>query len=166
MIRIIGIDPGTTKIGFGIIDFNEKNKNIKLIHYDLIVLKDSFSYEKIKKIYDSMSDINKEFKPDIVAIENQFLGRNVQTLVKLTHAKTAMILAFLNKNKKIIIEEYPPKTVKLEVTGKGNASKEELENAINKILNTTIDNHHLDISDALGVAICHLSKIHNKFFYT
>lgn len=164
MLRIIGIDPGTTKIGFGIIDFDEKNKNTSLVKYDLITLKDSFSYAKIKKIYDIMGDINREFKPDIVAIENQFLGRNVQTLLKLTHAKTAMMLAFLNKNKNIIIEEYPPKTVKLEIVGKGNATKEELEEVINKILNIEIDNKHLDISDALGVALCHLSKVHNKFF--
>ncbi|MDR2401906.1 MAG: crossover junction endodeoxyribonuclease RuvC [Cytophagales bacterium] len=164
MIRVIGIDPGTTKIGFGVIDFDEKNKNIVLVKYGLITLKESFSNEKIKKIYDIMVDINKEFRPDFVAIENQFLGKNVQTLLKLTHTKTAMMLAFMNHKKKIVIEEYPPATVKLAVTGKGNATKEELGGVINKILAIEIDAKHLDISDALGVALCHLNKIHSKFF--
>ena len=164
MIRVIGIDPGTTKIGFGIVDFNEINKDTSLVKYGLLSLKSSFSYAKIKEIYDLMSKISKEFKPDLVAIENQFLGRNVQTLLKLTHAKSAMILAFLNHKKKIIIEEYPPSTVKLTIAGKGNATKEEIEYAINKILNTDINSKQLDISDALGVALCHLTKIHGKFF--
>lgn len=164
MIRLIGIDPGTTKIGFGVIDFDEKNKNISLVKYGLIMLKESFSYEKIKKIYDTMVELNEEFHPDFVAIENQFLGRNVQTLLKLTHAKTAMMLAFMNHNEKMVIEEYPPATVKLAIAGKGNATKEELEEVINKILKIEIDDKHLDVSDALGVALCHLNKIHGKFF--
>ena len=164
MIRIIGIDPGTTKIGFGIIDFEEKTKDISLVKYGLITLKDSFSYAKIEKIYDAMVALNEEFKPDFIAIENQFLGRNVQTLLKLTHAKTAMMLAFLNHNENIIIEEYPPATVKLTITGRGNATKEELEEVINKILKIEIDNKNLDVSDALGVALCHINKIHGKLF--
>ena len=164
MIRIIGIDPGTTKIGFGIIDFEEKNKDVTLVKYGLITLKEAFSYAKIKKIHDVMIELNTEFKPDFVAIENQFLGRNVQTLLKLTHAKTAMMLAFLNHNPQIIIEEYSPSTVKLAIAGKGNATKEELEEVINKILKTEIDNKNLDVSDALGVALCHIHKIHGKFF--
>jgi crossover junction endodeoxyribonuclease RuvC len=164
MIRIIGIDPGTAKIGFGVIDYEEQTKDVTLIKYGLITLKESFSYAKIKKIYDVMVDLNEEFQPNFVAIENQFLGRNVQTLLKLTHAKTAMMLAFLNYNEKIIIEEYPPATVKLTITGKGNATKEELEEVINRILKTEIDNKNLDVSDALGVALCHINKIHGKFF--
>ena len=67
-------------------------------------------------------------------------------------------------DEKIIIEEYPPATVKLTITGKGNATKEELEEVINRILKTEIDNKNLDVSDALGVALCHINKIHGKFF--
>lgn len=149
---ILGIDPGTRFMGYGVILVSE-NK-LSVLQYGVINLSKYTSGEiKLKKIFERITQIINEFTPDEVALEAPFFGKNVQSMLKLGRAQgVAMAAALANE---IPIVEYSPKTVKQSVTGNGNASKEQVASMLESILKMKIDTTLFDASDALGIAVCH-----------
>ncbi|MGB1508125.1 MAG: crossover junction endodeoxyribonuclease RuvC, partial [Crocinitomicaceae bacterium] len=120
---ILGIDPGTTVLGYGLI--HVKNKKISLINFGVIHLKKLPTHpDKLKRIYDRLDGIINEFKPDEMAIEAPFFGKNVQSMLKLGRAQGVSIAAALSHN--IPFEEYTPRRIKQAITGSGQASKEQV----------------------------------------
>ncbi len=149
---ILGIDPGTTVMGYGLI--HVLNKKITLLNFGIIQLNKLPNHpEKLKRIFDRVDGIIKEYKPDEMAIEAPFFGKNVQSMLKLGRAQGVAIAAGLNNN--IPFEEYSPKRVKQAITGNGSASKEQLAAMLQKLLNFQEMPKYLDATDGLAVAVCH-----------
>jgi crossover junction endodeoxyribonuclease RuvC len=149
---ILGIDPGTTVMGYGII--LTEGKKYKLLQYGVIHLKKYETHElKLKKIFERITGIIDEFLPDSVALEAPFYGVNIQSMLKLGRAQGVAMAAALARD--IPITEYSPKKVKQSVTGNGNASKEQVAAMLQTLFNLTELPKMLDATDALAVALCH-----------
>ncbi len=149
---ILGIDPGTTVMGYGVIHI--QNNKMKLLQYGVIHLKKYDNhYLKLQKIFQRVSSIVEEFAPDEVALEAPFFGKNVQSMLKLGRAQGVAMAAALACE--IPITEYAPLKVKKSVTGNGKASKEQVAEMVKKLLNMKEIPELLDATDALGVAITH-----------
>ncbi len=152
---ILGIDPGTSVMGYGLLSI--LGKNYSLIQYGVIHLSKYNSHElKLKKIFDRVSGLIEEFSPDEVALEAPFYGKNVQSMLKLGRAQGVAMAAALSKE--IPITEYAPKKVKQAVTGNGNASKEQVAKMIMQLLEIKEEPKLLDATDALAVGLCHHFK--------
>jgi len=150
---ILGIDPGTTIMGFGIIGV-KKNK-IELISIHELVLKKYPNHEtKLKYIFERTLSLIDEFHPDEVALEAPFYGKNVQSMLKLGRAQGVAMAASLYRD--IPITEYSPKKIKMAITGNGNASKEQVAGMLQNLLKLKeFPTKYLDASDGLAVAVCH-----------
>lgn len=149
---ILGLDPGTNVMGYGLILV--KKPSIKLIQFGVIHLGKYQGHElKLKKIYDRVSNLIDEYHPDEVALEAPFFGKNVQSMLKLGRAQGVAMAAALARE--IPITEYAPKKVKQSVTGNGNASKEQVAAMIQRLLDIKEAPKLLDATDALAVALCH-----------
>ena len=149
---ILGIDPGTTIMGYGIISV--KGENVSLIDFDDFSLKKLDNhYLKLKKIFSSLSLIIEKYNPDEIAIEAPFFGKNVQSMLKLGRAQGVAMAAGLVKE--IPITEYSPKKIKMAITGNGNASKEQVAKMLQSILKFKEIPKNLDSTDGLAAAMCH-----------
>ena len=149
---ILGIDPGTTIMGYGLIIIS--GSDFKLLQFGVIHLSKYKNHEtKLKKIFDRVLSIIDEFHPDEVALEAPFFGKNVQSMLKLGRAQGVAMAAALSRD--IPITEYSPKKVKQSVTGNGNASKEQVAAMLKTLLKFKEAPKLLDASDALAVALCH-----------
>lgn len=149
---ILGIDPGTNVMGYGLIHC--KGEKMSVIQFGVIHLSKYKNHEiKLKKIFDRVTELLKEYLPDEVALEAPFFGKNVQSMLKLGRAQGVAMAAALNRD--MPIHEYAPKRVKQSVTGNGNASKEQVAQMIQTLLKFDEAPKLLDATDALAVAICH-----------
>ena len=149
---ILGLDPGTNVMGYGIILIRGSKMNI--LQFGIIQLSKYDSHElKLKKIFERVLALVDEFIPDEVALEAPFYGKNVQSMLKLGRAQGVAMSAALYRE--IPITEYAPKKVKQSVTGNGNASKEQVARMLMQIFNLKELPKLLDASDALAVAVCH-----------
>ena len=158
---ILGIDPGTTIMGYWIISV--KGENVSLIDFDDFSLKKLDNhYLKLKKIFSSLSLIIEKYNPDEIAIEAPFFGKNVQSMLKLGRAQGVAMAAGLVKE--IPITEYSPKKIKMAITGNGNASKEQVAKMLKSILKFKEIPKNLDATDGLAAALCHYynSNSNNK----
>ncbi len=149
---ILGIDPGTNIMGFGLI-LCKKNQ-ISLITMDVLKLNKLSDHAlKLKKIFETTLSLIKKHHPDEFAIEAPFFGKNVQSMLKLGRAQGVAIAAALLME--VPIFEYSPKKIKQSITGKGGASKEQVAGMLAHILNLKEVPKYLDASDAAAVAVCH-----------
>jgi len=149
---ILGIDPGTNVMGYGIIE--QKGATVSMLALGVIELqKLQDPYLKLKKIYNRVISIIEEFCPDELAIEAPFFGKNVQSMLKLGRAQGVAIAAGLARD--LPITEYAPRKVKVAVTGSGAASKEQVAAMLLKLLKLKNMPEYFDSTDALAVAVCH-----------
>ena len=150
---ILGIDPGTAIMGFGLISV--KGNRIELISMHELILKKYPNHEtKLKYIFERTLSLIDEFHPDEVALEAPFFGKNVQSMLKLGRAQGVAMAASLHRD--IPITEYSPKKIKMAITGNGNASKEQVAGMLKTLLNLKeFPTKYLDASDGLAVAVCH-----------
>ncbi len=149
---ILGIDPGTTIMGYGMIQVIENQPSLLTLGY-VELRKYNDQYLKLKRIFERTLMLIDEFKPNELAIEAPFYGKNIQSMLKLGRAQGVAISAALSRN--LPIYEYAPRKIKQSITGQGNASKEQVAGLLQKILD--IDNlpNNLDSTDGLAVALCH-----------
>lgn len=149
---ILGLDPGTNVMGYGIIMI--RKPKITLLQFGVIHLSKYEGHElKLKKIFDRVISLIDEFNPDEVALEAPFFGKNVQSMLKLGRAQGVAMSAALSRDIPII--EYAPKKVKQSVTGNGNASKEQVARMLMTLFTIKELPKLLDATDALAVAVCH-----------
>ncbi len=149
---ILGIDPGTNIMGYGLI--MAKGNKLELITLGILQLEKLDSHAlKLKKIFERTLSLIDEYKPDDLAIEAPFFGKNIQSMLKLGRAQGVAMAAGLYRT--IPIFEYSPKKVKQSVTGNGNASKEQVAAMLQTLLSFNDLPKFLDATDALGVAVCH-----------
>jgi crossover junction endodeoxyribonuclease RuvC len=149
---ILGIDPGTLVMGYGIIEV--KDNKIILLEMNILRLsakKDA--YERLKLIHNMVTELIAKFRPDTFAIEAPFFGKNVQSMLKLGRAQGVAIAAAMQAA--IPVTEYSPKKIKQSITGNGNAGKEQVWKMLQRLTIVKENPECFDASDALAVAICH-----------
>ncbi len=156
----LGIDPGSINCGYGVIKIEAKK--IVAVNYDTIKLKSKDSLNiRIEIIYNEISDILQSIKPNKVAVETIFYGKNMKTAFTLGHVRGAILLAIAQH--KLPFFEFSPREVKRAVTGNGNASKQQLQYMLPKILGLKVANIPEDAADALAVAFCMFNQ--DRFVY-
>jgi crossover junction endodeoxyribonuclease RuvC len=149
---ILGIDPGTTIMGFGLIKVVGKTmKFIQMNELDLKKYDDH--YLKLKLIFERTMELIDTHNPDEIAIEAPFYGKNVQSMLKLGRAQGVAMAAGLSRE--IPITEYLPKKIKMAITGSGNASKEQVAKMLQSLLGLKTLPKNLDATDGLAAAVCH-----------
>ncbi len=151
---IIGIDPGTNIMGYGILGV--KNRKPQMIALGVITLsKFESHYMRLRRIYERVLGLVEQYLPDEMAIEAPFFGKNVQSMLKLGRAQGVAMAAALARQ--VPITEYEPRKIKMAITGNGAASKEQVQEMLRRILNIPSQNLDttLDATDALGAALCH-----------
>lgn len=155
---ILGIDPGTTVMGYGLLKvFDNKTEMIAMGVLDLKKYKTH--YEKLERIFNRTLSLIDEFKPDYLAIEAPFFGKNVQSMLKLGRAQGVAMSAALYRN--IPITEYAPLKIKMAITGNGNVSKEQVADMLRRFLNIKVEQMlpQLDATDGLAAAYCHYLQL-------
>lgn len=149
---ILGIDPGTIVMGYGLVQIS--NNKLSLVSLGIIQLdKYEEHADRLKKIFDRVTGLIEEYKPDELAIEAPFFGKNVQSMLKLGRAQGVAIAAALARQ--VPMTEYSPKKIKMSITGNGNASKEQVAAMLENLLQFKYESKYLDATDALGAAVCH-----------
>jgi crossover junction endodeoxyribonuclease RuvC len=151
-MRIIGVDPGSVVTGIGVIE--AADGKVKLLDYSVLTMNSKMPMTvRLKKVYDCVIRKLSEYKPDELAIETQFYGKNIQSTLKLGQIKGTVIIAALNSYVNVV--EYSPREIKKSVTGSGASSKQQVQYMVKTILSMRSDNIPGDASDALAIALCH-----------
>lgn len=151
---IMGVDPGTVVMGYGFI--RVLGQKAELLAMGVIQLdKMENHYMRLKRIFDRISGLIEEFKPDELAIEAPFFGKNVQSMLKLGRAQGVAIAAALSYD--VPITEYVPMRIKQAITGSGSASKEQVAGMLQRYLRIPLSAmpQELDATDGLAAALCH-----------
>ncbi|GAB3751432.1 crossover junction endodeoxyribonuclease RuvC [Spirosoma pomorum] len=149
---ILGVDPGTQVAGYGIISV--QGGVMKMIQYGVVQLNKYTTYQlKLQKLHETILRLIEEHKPDEMAIEDPFFGKNVQSMLKLGRAQGVVMAAALSRG--IPIVEYAPRRVKQSVTGNGNATKDQVSHMVGQLLKEDLQPQFFDATDALAIAVCH-----------
>ena len=149
---ILGVDPGTTIMGFGVIKVQGKTMHFVQMN-ELILKKYTDPYIKLKYIFERTIELIDEHNPDEMALEAPFFGKNVQSMLKLGRAQGVAMAAGLSRQ--IPVTEYLPKKIKMAITGNGNASKEQVAKMLQSTLGLKSLPKNLDSTDGLAAAVCH-----------
>jgi len=150
---ILGIDPGTTIMGFGVIKVVNKKMEFLQLN-ELLLAKYEDRYTRLRLIFDRTIELIETFHPDEIAIEAPFLGKNPQSMLKLGRAQGVAMAAALSRD--IPVTEYEPKKIKMAITGSGNASKEQVAKMLQQLLPGLKElPKNLDSTDGLAAAVCH-----------
>lgn len=151
---IIGIDPGTTIMGYGILHVRENTPQLVTMGV-LQLSKMDDHYKKLRRIFERVTGLIEQYHPDEMAIEAPFYGKNVQSMLKLGRAQGVAMTAALARD--IPIMEYAPLKIKMSITGNGSASKEQVADMLRRILHIPEENMlpQLDATDGLAAALCH-----------
>ncbi len=151
---IIGIDPGTNVMGYGILGVNGRKPQMVAMGV-LTLSKFESHYLRLRRIYERTLQLCRQYLPDEMAIEAPFFGKNVQSMLKLGRAQGVAMAAALAQD--VPITEYEPRKIKQAITGNGAASKEQVQQMLRHILNIPQESilPQLDATDALAAALCH-----------
>jgi crossover junction endodeoxyribonuclease RuvC len=152
-MRIIGIDPGSIVCGYGVIE--QRSSTLQLIEYGVVEAKRASTElpQRLEHIYHRLNAVIDRTRPDAAAMEALFYARNVQSLVKLAHARGVAMLVLAEHN--LPIAEYAARLIKRSISGKGNASKEQVSFMVKSMLGISETPEFFDATDALAIAITH-----------
>ncbi|HEY9534324.1 MAG TPA: crossover junction endodeoxyribonuclease RuvC [Mucilaginibacter sp.] len=149
---ILGIDPGTAVMGYGLVkEIGTKTELISLGVVKMDQLDDHML--KLQRIFEKTVALIDNYKPDCLAIEAPFYGKNIQVMLKLGRAQGVAMAAALSRN--IEVTEYSPRKIKQSITGNGNATKEQVAGMLQRLLDFKETPEFLDATDGLAVAVCH-----------
>ena len=149
---ILGIDPGTAVMGYGLIkEIGSKTELISLGVVKMDKIDDHML--KLQRIFEKTVALIDNYKPDCLAIEAPFYGKNIQVMLKLGRAQGVAMAAALSRS--VEVTEYSPRKIKQSITGNGNATKEQVAAMLQRLLNFTETSDFLDATDGLAVAVCH-----------
>lgn len=149
-IRILGIDPGSRLTGFGVLDVD--GEDAAYVASGIVRSLDGDFPARLKCIYESMTSIMDEYRPQAVAIESVFMARNAGSALKLGHARSAALCATFSFD--VEVHEYAPREIKQAIVGKGSASKEQIQHMVVRLLGLP-ESPVEDAADALAAALCH-----------
>ncbi|PTT00854.1 crossover junction endodeoxyribonuclease RuvC [Pedobacter sp. HMWF019] len=149
---ILGIDPGTAVMGYGAI--LEKGSKMELVTMGIVRMEHlDDHFLKLQRIFEKTIHLIDEYKPDVLAIEAPFYGKNIQVMLKLGRAQGVAMAAALSRN--IPVTEYAPRKIKQSITGNGSSGKEQVAAMLQRLLNFKETPEFLDATDGLAVAVCH-----------
>ena len=149
---ILGIDPGTLLLGYGLIAVN--HDKAWLIEMDVLKMSSKIDgYTRLTMIHKKVEELIQHFRPHEFAIEAPFFGKNVQSMLKLGRAQGVAIATAMHAG--IPVSEYSPRKIKQSITGNGNAGKEQVWKMLQTLLHLGEEIKYFDASDALAVAVCH-----------
>lgn len=149
-MRILGIDPGSRRTGFGVLDF--AGDTPEYVTSGTICSQDGAFPGRLKSIFMSVGEIVARHRPDVVAIESVFMARNAGSALKLGHARSAALCATFGYDVEVF--EYAPREIKLAVVGTGSATKEQVQHMVVSLLKLD-GTPAADAADALAAALCH-----------
>ena len=150
--RIMGIDPGTNYMGYGIIEIEGKQlRSVVMGDIDLHTMSDP--YRKLHYIFERVGKLIDDYEPREVALESPFFGTNVQSMLKLGRAQGVAMAAALHRQKEVF--EYAPSRIKQAIAGSGSASKEQVAAIVKRMLKVEYMPRRLDATDGMAVAMCH-----------
>ncbi|HWI50534.1 MAG TPA: crossover junction endodeoxyribonuclease RuvC [Symbiobacteriaceae bacterium] len=152
-MRVLGIDPGTALMGFGVVEF-AGSKEKAVTYGALKTAKDMLPEKRLQSLYRGVVDLMLEFKPEMLAVEELFFGRNVTTAIHVGQARGVVLLAAADNG--IPVMEFTPMQVKMAVTGYGRADKAQVQSMVKMLLGLTETPKPDDVADALAVAIAAL----------
>jgi len=156
-MRVLGIDPGTLNLGYGVID--EEEGAMTMVACGALSLPSKVPVEKrLSSLYKKLVEIVARYRPDEVAIEEPFVAGNVRSALAIGRAQAIAILAAANKD--LPVFRYLPTQVKQQVTDYGNSSKEQVQEMVKLQLGLAEPPRPSDAADALAVAICHFHQRH------
>ncbi len=151
-MRILGIDPGFAITGYSVIDYI--GNKFKLITSGAITTQAGVSFPiRLEKIYDDLSAIITEYKPDAISVEELFFNNNAKTAINVAQARGVILITARQNN--LNIYEYTPLQVKQAVTGYGRADKIQVQRMVKMILNEEKLPKLDDVTDSMAMAICH-----------
>ncbi|MGR7921764.1 crossover junction endodeoxyribonuclease RuvC [Zobellella denitrificans] len=150
MAIILGIDPGSRITGYGVV--RQTGNRMEYLGSGCIRMGDDELAPRLKKIYDGVSEIILQFRPELFAIEQVFMARNPDSALKLGQARGAAIVAAANAG--LEVAEYSARQIKQAVVGTGAADKAQVQHMVVKLL-TLPGTPQADAADALAVALCH-----------
>lgn len=155
---ILGIDPGTTLMGYAVLRVADRRAEVQAMGV-IDLRKYADHYLKLGRIFERVSGIIESYLPDEMAIEAPFFGKNVQSMLKLGRAQGVAMAAAIHRQ--VPITEYAPMKIKMAITGNGSASKEQVAYMLQKMLHLEAEEmgRYLDASDALGAAYCHYMQM-------
>ncbi len=157
MIRILGIDPGTAIVGWGILDCTDDGQFSKTIAYGHIETNKNLSTAKrLKEIADNLLFLLKKYNPQEVAVEELFYFKNAKTVISVAQARGVIINVCFQNN--LTIAEYTPLQIKQSLTGYGRADKVQMQKMIKSVLKLKSIPKPDDTADALAVALCHINS--------
>ncbi len=149
---VLGIDPGTRFVGYGLVQVEKGS--CKAVDYGFLPTDNKLSFpQKLKQIYEGVSDLLSQSKPDVVAVEEAYATQNAKTTLRLGHARGVILLSVVEGG--IPVVEYAPREIKQAVVGKGGASKVQVQWMVAQMLNINLDGLQEDAADGLAVALCH-----------
>ena len=149
---VMGIDPGTNKMGYGVIRCHGKDAEYVTMGYIAIPSKMT-TYQKLGIIFEKVDELIALYMPEEVAYEAPFFGENVQSMLKLGRAQGVAMAAALHRE--VPVFEYAPRRIKQSVTGVGGAAKEQVASMLKSMLGVEYNPKRLDATDGLAVALCH-----------
>jgi crossover junction endodeoxyribonuclease RuvC len=157
--RLLGVDPGTTLLGFAIIEID--GTKLRMLEMGVIHLSKLPTHEeRLQRIFERLKQVIFTHKPREMAIEAPFYGKNAQSMLKLGRAQGVAIAAAMTSG--VTIQEYAPRKIKQSITGNGNASKEQVAAMLGQELKIDLSDQLLDATDALGAALCHYFQTKNS----
>lgn len=149
---ILGIDPGTVAMGFGLVE--AKGQQFRLVEMGVLKMNSKQDgYDRLHRIYNKVDELIARYRPASFAVEAPFFGKNVQSMLKLGRAQGVAIAAAMAHG--LTIAEYSPKKVKQSITGNGNASKEQVMQMLHRLMTIREAAETMDATDAVAVAVCH-----------
>jgi len=151
-MRVLGIDPGTRIMGFGLLDFESGKSSLR--EFGSVPIPAKYAFEKkLKYIHDEVGRIILRSKPDVMAVEEVFVCKNAKTTLKLGHARGVVLLSAAQHDVPVV--EYAAREVKQAVVGNGGASKDQIRWMVSQMLRIQIETLDEDAADGLAVALCH-----------
>lgn len=151
---ILGIDPGSVNLGWGLIEENHKGAIIR--EYGCIHSKSPDPQERLAAIYNGVNDLIQKYQPDCVCVEKLFFGANAKTAMAIGEARGVILLSA--KQAAVAVSEYTPLEIKMAITGYGRAEKMQVQSMVKKYLGLSKTPKPSHAADALAVAICHLNS--------
>ena len=155
-MKVLGIDPGTRVTGFGIVEKGKAGILLRLHDGCVLVNERAPLSDRLHAIYGGITSVIDEFKPDCVAVETVFYGKNVKSAILLAHARGVALLCAAQAG--LPVYEYNPVTIKSTVTGYGKATKDQVQKMVKMLLKASHDMRP-DASDALAAAVCHIHSL-------
>lgn len=158
-MRVLGIDPGTRCVGYGLVRADGNRYTAEA--YGTIKIDPKLDFAaKLLQIYQKTAERVAELKPDSAAVEETYVTQNAKTTLRLGHARGVILLVLAEQE--LSIGEYAPRSIKQAVSGKGNATKEQVKLMIGRILGMECETIEEDASDALAIALCHVFRCQNQ----